>query len=249
MKAIFVAIFGRIWALWGALFFIPTLLIAAPIIGISIRLPNRQGMMVFRAVTRVWMTLFLYWIGSPLRVYGRHNYNGSNNYVVVCNHQSMMDVPAMTPFFPGPNKTIAKKSMADIPFFGWVYRKGSVLVDRNSDASRRKSYEDMKKVLLKEGWDMVIYPEGTRNRTGKPLKDFYDGAFRLAIDTQKDILPVVLRHTATVLPPGKPFFLWPHPIEMHLLPAISHRNQTDKALKDICRQSMWQFIEDKNNAS
>lgn len=135
------------------------MLIAAPIIGISILMPNKQGMKVFRAVTRAWMTIFLYWIGSPLRVFGRELYNPQNNYVVVCNHSSMMDVPAMTPFFPGPNKTIAKKSLAEIPFFGWVYRKGSVLVDRNSDASRRKSYEDMKNVLLHEGWDMVIYPE------------------------------------------------------------------------------------------
>lgn len=247
MKKILINVFGRIWALWGAIFFVPTLLVAAPIIGLSIQMSNKQGMMVFRAVTRTWMTMFLYWIGSPLRVYGRRHYNPENNYVVVCNHSSMMDVPAMTPFFPGPNKTIAKKSMADIPFFGWVYRKGSVLVDRNSDASRRKSYDDMKKVLLHEGWDMVIYPEGTRNRTGRPLKDFYEGAFRLAADVKKDIQPVVLLYTAKVLPPGKPFFLWPHRIEMHLLPLIKHEGRTVEELKTICHQTMWQFIEKQQN--
>jgi 1-acyl-sn-glycerol-3-phosphate acyltransferase len=77
-----------------------------------------------------------------------------------------MDVPLLTPFFPGPNKTIAKKSFSKIPLFGWVYTRGSVLVDRSSDRSRKKSYDDMKKVLLQDNLNMALYPEGTRNRTG-----------------------------------------------------------------------------------
>jgi 1-acyl-sn-glycerol-3-phosphate acyltransferase len=155
----------------------------------------------------------------------------------------MMDVPAMTPFFPGVNKTIAKESIAKIPLFGWIYQKGSILVDRNSDASRRRSYEEMKNVLLNKGLDMVIYPEGTRNRTGKPLKEFYDGAFRLAIDTQKPIIPVVMLYTATVLPPGKGFFLWPHPLEMHLLEPIDYKGKNIDQLKTETRKAMWDFME------
>jgi 1-acyl-sn-glycerol-3-phosphate acyltransferase len=44
---------------------------------------------------------------------------------------------------------------------------------------------------LDKNISVVIFPEGTRNRTGKPLKNFYDGAFRLAIETQTPILPMV----------------------------------------------------------
>jgi 1-acyl-sn-glycerol-3-phosphate acyltransferase len=240
---IFKEIFGRIWALWGIIVFVPTLLIFIWPVWISFYLPSPWGIRVFRGATRIWMTIFLYAIGSPLRIYGRQHHAKDKNYVVVCNHSSLMDVPAMTPFFPGPNKTIAKKSMARIPLFGTIYKRGSVLVDRGSDASRRKSFEDMKKVLLEEGIDMVIYPEGTRNRTGKPLKDFYDGAFRLAADCKKDIIPVVMFHTAKVLQPGKPFFLWPHPIEMHLLPPVTIEGKTQVELKNEVWQKMWDFIE------
>lgn len=235
-------IFGRIWSLWGIVVFIPTLLIFVWPIWISFYLPAPYGMQVFRGVTRFWMTVFLYGIGSPLRIYGKQHHAKGRNYVVVCNHSSMMDIPAMTPFFPGPNKTIAKKSMAKIPFFGTIYKRGSVLVDRGSDASRRKSYEDMKEVLLTEKIDMVIYPEGTRNRTGKPLKDFYDGAFRLAIDCKKDIIPVVMLYTAKVLPPGKTFFLWPHRMEMHLLPPVSHSGKSVSGLKEEVHGRMWNFL-------
>jgi 1-acyl-sn-glycerol-3-phosphate acyltransferase len=246
---IFKEIFGRIWAVWGLIVFVPTLLIFVWPVWFSFYLPEPWGMRVFRGVTRFWMTIFLYSIGSPLRIYGRDNHGKDRNYVVVSNHSSLMDVPAMTPFFPGPNKTIAKKSMAKIPLFGTIYKRGSVLVDRASDASRRKSYDAMKKVLLEEGIDMVIYPEGTRNRTGKPLKDFYDGAFRLAVDSKKDIIPVVMFHTATVLQPGKPFFLWPHPIEMHLLPPVEINGKSQSDLKKEVFDKMWAFIENRRSNS
>jgi 1-acyl-sn-glycerol-3-phosphate acyltransferase len=242
---IFKEIFGRIWALWGLIFFMPLLPVIALLVGISFYLPEPYGMKLFRGSTGFYMTIFLYAIGSPLRIYGRENHQKGTNYVVVCNHSSMMDVPAMTPFFPGPNKTIAKKSMSKIPLFGVIYTRGSVLVDRGSDGSRRKSIDDMKRVLLNEKLDMVIYPEGTRNRTGKPLKEFYEGAFRLAVDCQKDIIPVVLLHTATVLPPGKSFFLWPHPIEMHLLKPVSHAGKTGAELKEEVYKVMWDFIASK----
>ena len=102
-----------------------------------------------------------------------------------------MDVPVATPFIPGGNKTIAKIELAKTPLFGYLYKAGSVLVDRNSETSRKESLLKMKKVL-EMGLHMCIYPEGSRNKTDQPLKTFHDGAFRLAISTKKAILPVQL---------------------------------------------------------
>lgn len=246
MKKVLTEIFGRIWALWALIIFLPTLIVCSVLILLSNLIPAPYGMRTFRFITYNWMGFFLYSIGSPLRIYGKHNYQPGTNYVVVSNHRSMMDVPVMTPFFPGINKTIAKKSMARIPFFGWVYMRGSVLVDRKSDASRRKSFDDMKKVLLQENLDMVIYPEGTRNRSRQPLKDFYDGAFRLAMSCEKNIIPVVMLHTATVLPPNKFFFVWPHRLEMHILPPVSYAGHTPDSLKKKVREIMWDFLEKRN---
>jgi 1-acyl-sn-glycerol-3-phosphate acyltransferase len=159
---------------------------------------------------------------------------------VVCNHNSLMDVPVTTPFLPQANKTIAKKSFARIPFFGWIYSSGSVLVDRKDEKSRRKSYEDMKKVLA-SGLDMVIYPEGSRNRTKDPLRSFYNGAFKLSVDAQKEIFPVLLFNTKKVLPVLKPFFLAPHRLELHFLPAVSPIGLSANELKDKVFAIMWQY--------
>lgn len=78
----------------------------------------------------------------------------------------------------------------------------------------------MKKVL-EMGLHMCIYPEGTRNKTNQPLKSFHDGAFRLAIDTRKAILPGVIFNTKKALPASIPFYLMPHFLSIHFLPPIT----------------------------
>jgi 1-acyl-sn-glycerol-3-phosphate acyltransferase len=237
---VFQHVFARIWALWALLLFVATMLIAMVFYAACFFLADPAKARWHRNVSRVWMTIYLNAIGCPLRSSGKENYSMQQNYVIVCNHSSLMDVPVSTPFMPRANKTIAKKSFTRVPVFGWIYSFGSVLVDRNSDASRRKSFEDMKAVL-QMGLDMVIYPEGTRNRTGQPLKSFYDGAFRLAIDTGKPIMPVVLFNTGKVLPPQHFFFLLPHRLEMHFLPPVSPEGMKTDALKEKVFQQMWDY--------
>ena len=231
-------VFCRIWALWALLLFVATLLIAILFYSVCFILDDPAKAKWHWRVSRVWMTVYLNLIGCPLTIKGKENFIKGTNYIVVCNHNSLMDVPVSTPFMPRPNKTIAKKSFTKIPVFGWVYSFGSVLVDRNSDASRRKSYDEMKR-MLGIGLDMVIYPEGTRNRTNNPLKKFYDGAFRLAVDTKKPVLPVILFHTKKVLPANKFFYLLPHKLEMHFLPAVNSTDIKSEELKDKIFTMMW----------
>jgi len=132
--------------------------------------------------------------------------------------------------------------MSRIPLFGWVYTRGSVLVDRGNDTSRKRSFDAMKRVLQVEQLNMAVYPEGTRNRTGQPLKSFYDGAFKLAIDCKKEVMPVVILNTSKAFPPGKIFYLWPTQLQMHILPAVSSENKPLAALKEEVHQHMWDYI-------
>jgi 1-acyl-sn-glycerol-3-phosphate acyltransferase len=233
-------IFGRIFAIWALLLFIITMLPAIVFYLPCFLLEDPAKASWHRHVSRVWMWIYLHLIGCPLSVKGKEHFENNTNYVLVCNHNSLMDVPVSTPFMPRPNKTIAKKSFAKIPLFGWIYTFGSVLVDRNSDESRRRSYEEMKRMLA-IGLDMLIYPEGTRNRTADPLKSFYDGAFKLATDTGKPILPVILLHTKKVLPAHIFFYLMPHQLEMHFLKPVSSTGKTTAELKAEIFKVMWDY--------
>ena len=64
------------------------------------------------------MRFFFFATGCRLKVFGKKNFKPGENYIVICNHNSLMDVPISTPFIPGANKTIAKVEMAKIPVFG-----------------------------------------------------------------------------------------------------------------------------------
>lgn len=233
-------IFGAVWAIWGLISFSVTLLIIIIPVCITFFVKEPGGTEAFRQITKVWMNVWLALIGSPLKVVGKENFRKGENYVVVCNHNSLMDVPVTTPFVPGANKTIAKKSFTKAPVFGWVYERGAVLVDRNSEESRRQSFEEMKETLS-HGLHMVIYAEGTRNRTADPLKSFHNGAFKLAVESRKDIIPTLIFNTRKVLPPNKTFFLWPHTLEMHFLPAVSAKDITSKDLKEKVFKIMWDY--------
>ncbi|TMI80923.1 MAG: 1-acyl-sn-glycerol-3-phosphate acyltransferase [Bacteroidetes bacterium] len=224
-------ILGRIFAFWALIVFASTMLIVfLPFWIIGLWKEPRRSYLV-HTIYRTWMIVFFFFTGIRLRIKGRENYEPGENYVVVFNHNSMMDVPVSVPFTPGANKTIAKIEMARIPVFGMVYKRGSVLVDRKNEESRKASYIKMREVL-NMGLHMCIYPEGTRNKTNEPLQRFHSGAFRLSADSGKSILPAVIFNTMTVLP-RKFFYFWPARIELHYLKPVSPSQfSSAEALKD-----------------
>src|SRR5215204_4823492 len=175
------------------------------------------------------------------RIYkGKENFKKGENYVVICNHRSFMDIPLSSPGIPGANKTIAKAEMAKIPLFGLIYKSGSVLVNRKSEQSRKASYIRMKEVL-QMGLHMCLYPEGTRNKTEEPLQRFHDGAFKLAAETQKQLIPAVIFYTSIVLPRNKSFYFWPHKVEMHFLPPIPVANRSVEEIKQEAFEKMKKY--------
>ena len=236
-------IIGRLFALWAIVTFIVTFLIFFIPSMLTWLIPEPVSQDIFIKISRVWMTVWLGLVGCPVKVKGRENFKKGESYIVVCNHNSLMDVPLSCPFIPGPNKTIAKTSFAKIPLFGFYYMKGSVLVDRKSDESRRQSYEKMKAVLKKH-MHMSVYPEGTRNRTDQPLKKFHDGAFKLAVDTGNEIIPSVIFNTKKVLPLDKTFYFWPHSLQIHFLPPVSPAYKTHEQLKNEVFEVMKNYYLD-----
>lgn len=223
---------ARILGIWALLVFASTMLLFFPFYLPCFILPDPQKSKYHRCISQIWMSTFLILSGCTFKVTGKNVFDGLDNAVIVCNHNSLIDIPVSTPFLARANKTIAKKSFVYVPLFGWIYQFASVIVDRKNNTSRRKSYEEMRKVL-NNGLDMLIYPEGTRNKTANPLKSFYDGAFKLSVDTQKPIVPVVILNTKKILPAKPILFLRPGKIILNILPAISPAGHSSESLKKL----------------
>jgi 1-acyl-sn-glycerol-3-phosphate acyltransferase len=240
------SIFGRIWAGWGLIWFVVTMLLfMIPFIIIYyMKEPVRTHR--FISVSRLWMRLYMPMIGCPVFIKGKKNFVPGENYIVICNHNAFIDVPVSSPGIPGGNKTIAKTELAKTPVFGMLYKMGSVLVDRKSEASRRESFITMK-AILGMGLHMCIYPEGTRNRTGEPLKSFHDGAFRLAIATGKPLMPALIFNSRRVMPEKPVFSLFPHPMRFHFLsPVYITDADTVESLKEKLFTIMSQYYSRNN---
>jgi 1-acyl-sn-glycerol-3-phosphate acyltransferase len=237
---------ARIWAIWGLLSFVITFLIVFLPSMITYLIPDPKGTDIFIRIARVWMNLWLWLVGCRIKITGRDHFKKGHNYIIVFNHNSFLDIPLSCPYVPGANKTIAKKSFAGIPLFGWYYSKGSVLIDRKSESSRRQSFEEMKMVLQK-GMHMCIYPEGTRNRTTEPLKKFYDGAFKLSVETKKSIIPVLIFNTGKSLPVHKSFYFLPKKLRMDFLLPVNPAGLTSEALKEKVFEIMSEHYVRHNN--
>jgi 1-acyl-sn-glycerol-3-phosphate acyltransferase len=236
-------IFGRIWAVWGAIIFIITLLMFLIPFFIFIYF-DKEPRKTHRFIrySRSWMDIFLALVGCPMTVSGKENFEKGKNYIVVCNHNALIDIPVSSPGIPGGNKTIAKAEMAKIPIFGLIYKTGSILVDRKSEKSRRESFLKMREVL-EMGLHMCIYPEGTRNTGSEPVKPFHDGAFRLAQSTGKPIIPAIIQNTRRANPPSKGFFLLPVRLYMNFLPPVEMiSEETVEELKNRVFTIMKNYI-------
>ena len=234
------SIIGRTLAFWALLMFAVSMFVYMwfYIYCLLLREPNKTRW--HRKMSQLWMGTFMILSGIRFSVRGKHHFDGLENAIVVCNHNSMLDIPVSFPFLPRANKTIAKKSLSKVPIFGWIYSIGTVLVDRNDSKSRQASFDQMKYVL-NHGLDMLIYPEGTRNKTSAPLKSFYDGAFKLSIETQKPIVPVVLLNSKKMLPAKPIMYFKPGKIIMNILPAVYPQGHSIDSLKKTIYDIMANF--------
>ncbi len=236
-------IFARIWALWGLISFIVTfLIIIIPSLCAHLFRDEKKGQSYFIAVSKIWMNVWLTLIGCPLTIKGKEYFEANENYIVIFNHNALLDIPLSAPYVPGANKTIGKSSFAKVPLFGLFYKLGTILIDRKNEKSRRKSYEMMRTVLSK-GMHMCIYPEGTRNRTGEPLKPFFDGAFKLSVESGKSIIPCIIKGTSTAMPISKTFYLLPTRLSMNFLPPVQPENSSAKELNQQVFALMWKELE------
>ena len=139
-----------------------------------------------------------FWADAAMFMWGIHHKNiyeapKAKDHAVVFtfNHNSYIDIPfILKAFRRKPIRILGKAELAKIPIFGFTYRNAVIMVDRKSDEGRMRSINEMKKVLAKN-ISIVIAPEGTFNMTDKPLKEFYNGAFKIAVETGVPIQPVV----------------------------------------------------------
>lgn len=177
---------------------------------------------------RTWVLWLMRLNRIRLHVRGLENVRDEEGFIIVSNHASILDIPAIIAAFPLPVRFVAKKSLAWFPFFGWfLYVARYVLIDRHRPSSTVKGLKRAGR-LLKKGISVIFFPEGTRTPTGE-VQEFKGGGFFLAIQSKAPILPVTVSGTYSMLP-RTGWSFWPGDITLTISPPLPTQGLRSKDL-------------------
>ncbi len=231
-----------VYTVWVILVFTAGLLVSLPIVAVlSIRAGTRARRRIC-CVLRAWSWCFLACTGMLPRFVGQRP--GAGRYVVVANHISYLDPVLLFPAIPFYFRALGKTEIGRAPLFGFIYRQIVVLIDRSTAMARARSMLEMQRALKTEG-SIALFPEGTFNETATPLKEFFDGAFRLAIGAGVPVLPVLFPDTPKRWHYSSWWKMWPGKARIHYLPAVSTEGLTNKdisRLKDEVFRAMEEVL-------
>lgn len=243
-------IFSPIYSLWALFWFLIFALLILPVIWFLKLFRTKTADSDFYKFGSGYARFWMFICGIPYRIHDRDKYyKKGQTYVVCSNHNSNMDIFATSIPVYTPLRIFAKYEIKKMPLIGSAFSMVSVFVDRRSAESRRKSFEKISNELNNGGYSVLIFPEGTRNKTEYPLRDFYDGAFKLAIQAQVPISFFVVTNTRSVLHPKSKFFQPFGSIDVYFLPPYETKGLTDNdlfALKCKVHKDAWDLIVSKD---
>jgi 1-acyl-sn-glycerol-3-phosphate acyltransferase len=200
--------------------------------------PLRRGG-VYDWATTDWSRDILRAAGTPVQVEGLENIPRDQPVIYASNHSSMFDIWALAATLPDSVRFVAKKELFKIPLLGPAMRSaGHVAIDREA---RKKAFEAYNEAAgrIKRGVTPVVFPEGTRSRTGE-LLPFKNAPFGFAIAAQVPVVPIYVHHTFEILPKGA-WRLRPRPIRLLIgkpIPTAGLRPEDRERLRDEVRAAM-----------
>ena len=183
------------YSIYAFLSFFALMLILLPIFVIASFFGKVNGGNIIYNACRTWADIWMFIIGISHKNIYEKPHNTSRQYIFLSNHISYLDIPVMMKAIRRQNfRILGKSELGEIPVFGFIFKHAAVSVDRKNPVNRAKSVLILKSIIRRK-ISVFICPEGTFNETHKPLKDFYDGAFKIAIETQTPIKPILILDT------------------------------------------------------
>jgi 1-acyl-sn-glycerol-3-phosphate acyltransferase len=200
--------------------------------------PSRRWPSFFQGL---WVDWLLRTNGIHIRLEGMENLKQDQSYILVSNHTSILDIPALISAAPFPVRFLAKKSLLWFPIFGWVlYFSGHILIDRQSAQSALRSLKKAPS-LLKEGISIIVFPEGTRS-PDEEVKEFKRGAFLLARHSKFPVVPISIIGTYEMLP-RQGWCFWPGTMHIRMGEPIPTRGLSHQESRDLMRRVRETIIE------
>ena len=184
---------------------------------------------------RLWAASFVWIAGIHLNTKGIDKVDWSRSYIIMSNHESLIDIFVYMAKLPMWFRWVAKKILFEVPVLGWsMYMRKDISIDRRNRETSIASYNKAAKSLQDGGRSIMIFPKGTRGET-EEIGPFKKGPFMLAIQSQCPILPIVIHGTGQVLKRGS-LIVNPCNVEMRVGQPIETKGLTEKGRDELMRR-------------
>jgi 1-acyl-sn-glycerol-3-phosphate acyltransferase len=185
--------------------------------------------------TCFWASLYT-WLNPawPVRIEGREKIRDDETYVMVSNHLSFLDILVLYRLFRH-FKWVSKTENFRVPCIGWNMRLNRYIELKRGDRSSTVQMMRACRATLAEGSSLLMFPEGTRSPTGR-LRGFKAGAFSIAKDARRPILPIVLQGTHDALPKSGFVLRGRHPILVRVLDPLPYEAFADQNSEDLAKR-------------
>ncbi len=187
-------------------------------------------------ISKIWAKFFYFCLGIKIEIEWKFKPEKDKIYIFCPNHFSYLDIPLLTYSIPNYFSFVGLSELGKIFLFGYLYRTFHILVDRGSLKDKYRTYKDCIQALKTEK-SLVIFPEGGIWATDFPkMAEFKEGAFRMAIESQVEIIPVSLPDNWKMMPllAWKKLRFCKQKVIFHA--PISTQNLTNKDIKNISQQ-------------
>jgi 1-acyl-sn-glycerol-3-phosphate acyltransferase len=181
---------SALYFLWAGFWFIFFMFLIFPLVVTGSFFGKIKGGNFVYKLLHAWGDFWFFMVGMNVKRIMEEEPDTKKQYVFVVNHISNLDAALLVKVIRQPFRPLGKIELKNVPVFGFIYKVCVVVVDRSSAENRQQSIRHLKFVIRK-GVSILIFPEGTFNETGRPMKECFDGAFRLAVETQTPIKPVI----------------------------------------------------------
>lgn len=237
-------LFKPLYLVWAIFWFVFFMLLIFPFVIIASFWGRLNGgNFVYKVLLRAWGEFWFFMSGIRVKLRYEQAPLRAKQYVFVVNHVSNLDAAMLVVIMRNTFRPLGKIELKDVPVFGFIYRVCVVVVDRSSPENRQRSIRQLKGIMNK-GLSILIFPEGTFNETGRPMKECFDGAFRLAIETQTPIKPIIFPDTWSRMHPRSVFSLNPGPCRAIFLEEVSVEGLTMEDLPSL-KQRVRTLMESK----
>ena len=201
-----------------------------PFLVLILLLPNAYSKL-FWVARNMWARVLLHGSDYYVKVENKEKLKTDTNCLIIANHSSHMDVFLMLITCKKPFVFVGKKELYSIPFFGYIYKRAAIMVDRSDSKSKFEVYGRANE-MLEKGYNVCIFPETNYLDDTIILADFKRGAFKIAIENNLPIIPLVF-YDLKLKHPWYPKFGSLGKLRVKVLDKINVENLTEEDIPSL----------------